>query len=138
MKNNVNSVDKFLGGNFKIHSLPIMLAVFTLLSVQCSPVKSLSENEKAKLDTPLLHLLSGDREDERRLDITYRADGTKEYAVIVQSENPEAIRELGINISSVFGDIIVVHATLEELKIIVSISTVNALRTGSKRKIQQN
>jgi hypothetical protein len=109
-----------------------------LLSVQCSSTKSLSDTEKAKLDSPLLHLLSGATESDKRLDITRRADGTKEYAVIVQSEHPEAIRALGINVSSVFGDIIVVHITLEELKNIVSLSTVKAVRSGSKRTIQQN
>ena len=122
----------------KIHLLPITIAVLTMLSIQCSSTKSLSNTEKAKLDSPLLHLLSGDRQNDKRLDITHRADGTKEYAVIVQSEHPDAIRALGINVSSVFGDIIVVHVTLEELKNIVSLTTVEAIRTGSKRTIQQN
>ncbi len=121
----------------KIHLSLITVAVLTLLSIQCSSTKSLSDIEKAKLDPPLLHLLSGDRDDDKRLDITHRADGTKEYAVIVQSENPEAIRALGITVSSVFGNIIVVHVTLEELKNIVSLSTVQSIRTGSKRNIQQ-
>jgi len=83
-----------------------------------------------------MHLLSGDREDDKQLDITHRVDGTKEYAVIVQSEHPEAIRALGITVSSVFGDVIVVHVTLEELKNIVSLPTVQAVRTGSRRTIQ--
>ena len=109
-----------------------------MLSIQCSSTKSLSNTEKAKLDSPLLHLLSGDRQNDKRLDITHRADGTKEYAVIVQSEHPEAINARGITVSSVFGDIIVVHVTLEELKNIVSLTTVEAIRTGSKRTIQQN
>ena len=121
-----------------IHLLHITIAVLTMLSIQCSSTKSLSNTEKAKLDSPLLHLLSGDRQNDKRLDITHRADGTKEYAVIVQSEHPDAIRALGINVSSVFGDIIVVHVTLEELKNIVSLTTVEAIRTGSKRTIQQN
>ena len=55
-------------------------------------------------------------------EITHRADGTKEYAVIVRSEHPEAIKALGVNVSSVFGDVIVVHVTLEELKNIVSLT----------------
>ncbi len=114
------------------------MAVLTLLSIQCSSTKSLSDIEKAKLDPPLLHLLSGDRDDDKRLDITHRADGTKEYAIIVQSEHPEAIRELGINVSSIFGNVIVAHVTLEELKNIVSLPTVQAVRTGSRRTIQQH
>lgn len=121
----------------KIYLFPIAMAVLALLSLQCSSTKSLSDAEKAKLDPPLLHLLSGDREDDKRLGVIHRADGTKEYAVIVQSEHPEAIRAFGINVSSVFGDIIVVHVTLEELKKIVSLSTVKSIHTGSKRTIQE-
>ena len=122
----------------KIHLLPIVLTVLTLLSFQCSSIKSLSDTEKAKLDPPLLHLLSGNPDDDKRLDITHRADGTKVYAVIVRSEHPEAIRAHGINVSSIFGDMIVVHVTLEELKNIVSLPTVQAVKTGSRRKIQQH
>ena len=124
--------------NLKIHLLPIAIAVLMLHSLQCSSSKSLSDIEKAKLDSPLLHLLNGNGEDNKRLDITHRSDGTKEYAVVVQSEHPEAIRTLGINVSSVFGDIIVVHVTLEELKNIVSLSTVKSIRTGPRRNVQQN
>jgi len=138
IKNSTSDIAHLLGGILKIHLLPITVTVLTLLSAQCSSTKSLSDTEKAKLDSPLLHLLSGDNENDKRLDITHRADGIKEYAAIVQSEHPEAIRALGINVSSVFGDIIVVHVTLEELKKIVSLITVKAVRTGSKRTIRQN
>jgi hypothetical protein len=137
-KNIAHGITIIQGGKLNISILPCTMAVLALLSLQCSSTKSLSDTEKAKLDPPLLHLLCNDREDDKRLDITYRADGTKEYAVIVQSEHPEALQALGINVSSVFGDIIVVHVTLEELKKIVSLSTVKAVRTGSKRTIQQN
>ena len=73
----------------KIHLLPIAMAMIVLLLFQCSSTKSLSDNEKAKLDPPLLHLLSDNSDDGKRLEITHRADGTKEYAVIVQSEHPK-------------------------------------------------
>ena len=137
-KNIAHGITIIQGGKLNIPILPRTLAVLALLSLQCSLPQPLSDVEKAKLDPPLLHLFNNDREDDKRLDITHRADGTKEFAVIVQSEHPEAIRALGINVSSVFGDIIVVHVTLEELKKIVSLSTVKAVRTGSKRTIQQN
>jgi hypothetical protein len=135
---NANGTNNLQGRNLKIRLLPIAVAVLILLSLQCSSTNSLSDTEKAKLDPPLLHLLSGDREDNKRLDITLRADGIREYAVIVRSEHPEDIRALGINVSSGFRDVIVVHVTLEELKKIVSLPTVQSVRTGSRRKIRQN
>jgi hypothetical protein len=121
-----------------INRFPLAIILFSVLTLHCSSTKSLSEAEKAKLDQPLLHLLTGKPIQENRLDIFTRSDGTKEYAVIVQSEHPEAIRARGITMSSVFGDVIVVHVTLEELKNIVSLPTVQAVRTGSRRIIQQH
>jgi hypothetical protein len=121
-----------------INRFPLAIILSSVLTLHCSSTKPLSEAEKAKLDQPLLHLLTGKPIQENRLDILTRSDGTKEYAVIVQSEHPEAIRALGITVSSVFGDVIVVHVTLEELKNIVSLPTVQAVRTGSRRIIQQH
>ncbi len=121
-----------------ISRFPLGILLFSVLALYCSSTKSLSEAEKAKLDLPLLHLLTDKHVEENRLDILTRSDGTKEYAVIVQSVHPEDIRTLGITISSVFGDIIVVHASLEELKNIVSLPSVRAVRTGSRRTIQQH
>ncbi|MGD0591690.1 MAG: hypothetical protein ABSA44_12980 [Bacteroidota bacterium] len=121
-----------------INRFPVAIILSSVLTLHCSSTKPLSEAEKAKLDQPLLHLLTGKPIQENRLDILTRSDGTKEYAVIVQSEHPEAIRALGITVSSVFGDVIVVHVTLEELKNIVSLPTVRAVRTGSRRTIQQH
>jgi hypothetical protein len=120
-----------------ISRFPLVIVLFSILALYCSSTKSLSEAEKAKLDLPLLHLLTDKPVEENRLDIFIRTDGTKEYAVIVQSVHPEDIRTLGITVSSVFGDIIVVHATLEELKNIISLPSVQAIRTGSRRTIQQ-
>jgi hypothetical protein len=121
-----------------INGFPLLIILSSLLTLHCSSTKSLSEAEKAKLDPPLLHLLTGKPVEENRLNILTRSDGTKEYAVIVQSVHPEDIQSLGITISSVFGDVIVVHITLEQLKNIVSLPTVKAVRTGSKKTIQQH
>jgi hypothetical protein len=121
-----------------LNRFPLVIVLSSVLIMHCSSTKSLSEAEKAKLDPPLLHLLTGKPVEENRLDILTRSDGTKEYAVIVQSVHPEDIQSLGITVSSVFGDVIVVHITLEELKNVVSLPTVKAVRTGSRKTIQQH
>jgi hypothetical protein len=121
-----------------INRFSVVIILSSILSLHCASTDSLSEAEKAKLDLPLLHLISGTPGDETRLDVLTRPDGTKEYAVIVRSDNPDALRALGINISSVFADVIVVHVTLDELKKIVSLPAVQSIRTGSKRTIQQH
>jgi len=107
-----------------INRFPLAILLSSVLTLHCSSTKSLSKAEKAKLDLPFLHLLTGKPVEENRLDILTRSDGTKEYAVIVQSGHPEAIRTRGITVSSVIEDIIMVHVILEELKNIVSIPEV--------------
>jgi hypothetical protein len=90
---------------------PLATVLSSILTLYCSSTKSLSEAEKANVDLPLLHLLTGQPVEENRRDILTRSDGTKEYSVIVQSEHPEAINARGITVSIVFGDVIIVHVT---------------------------
>jgi hypothetical protein len=122
----------------RIHLLLIALAALSIISFHCSSTKSLSDIEKAKLDPPLIRLLTGEQVDKSIIAENLRPDGSKEYAVIVRSEHPEEIKEMGIVISSVFGNLIVVHATIEELRNIVSLPSVFAVQAGSKRTVQQH
>jgi hypothetical protein len=119
-----------------INRFPLAIVLSSVLTLHCSSTKSLSEAEKAKLDLPLLHLLTGKPVEENRLDILTRSDGTKEYAIIIRSNHSEEIKEMGIAISSVFGDVIVARATIKELRKIVSLSSVRAIEVGSKNIIQ--
>lgn len=123
--------------NLKMHLLPITMAMLAILLFQCSPTTSLSDTEKAKLDPPLNRLFAGEQIDKNLVGENLRPDGTKEYAVIVRSEHPEEIKALGVAISSVFGDVIVVHATIKELRKIVSLASVHAIGVGSKKTIQR-
>jgi hypothetical protein len=119
----------------KKHLLPLALAALAILTFQCSSPQSLSNTEKAKLDAPLIRLLTGAQVDNSLVDETIRPDGTREYAVIVRSEHPQDIQVLGVPVSSISGNMIVVHATIEELRKIVSLPTVRSLESGSKKTI---
>lgn len=121
----------------KTNNIAVPIALFLVLSIHCSSINSLSDADKAKLDTPLVHLFAGDQVDKSLVGETLRPDGTKEYAVIVRSEHPEEIKALGVGVSGEFGDVIVVHATIEELRKITSLPTVRALEVGSKKTILQ-
>jgi hypothetical protein len=138
MKNAMEGFDSIRGGNLKIHLLPLAMAMLMLPSFQCSSTKSLSDAERAKLDPPLIRLLAGEQVDKQLVRETLRPDGVKEYAVIVRSEHPEEIKVLGATVSSVIGDVMVVHATIDELYNIVSLPSVHAVTVGSKIKIQQH
>jgi hypothetical protein len=125
-------------GIMKRTRFPVMFAVFTLLALHCSSTKPLTDIEKAKLDKHLVRLLSGEQGDETLFDVQEKADGTKLYAVIIHSNQAEEIKRLGVSISSVFGSVIVVRATVKELRKIVSLPSVRAIETGSKNFIQPN
>jgi hypothetical protein len=124
--------------NLSINVIAFEMALLMLLSLHCSSTKSLSDAEKGKLDPPLIRLFTGEQVDKNLVGETLRPDGAKEYAVIVRSEHSEDIKALGVAVSSVFGDVIVVHATIEELRKIASLPTVRALEAGSKKTIQQS
>ncbi len=111
------------------------MAALAILTFQCSSTHSLSNTEKSKLDAPLTRLLAGAQVGNSLVDETIRPDGTSEYAVIVRSEHPEEIKAMGIAVGSVFGDVIIVHATIEEIRKIVSLPAVRALESGSRKNI---
>jgi hypothetical protein len=121
-----------------MNQFSFVLIIFALLAIQCSSSKSISDTENVKLDTTLRHLLAGDNADKSKLDIYFRTDGTKMYGVIVRSENAEELKALGISVTSVFGDVIVAHVTIEELRKIISLPSVRAVEVGSKNIIQQH
>jgi hypothetical protein len=135
MKNYAYDFDKLRGRSLRTHLIPITMAMLALFLFQCSSTKSLSDTEKAKLDSPLIRLFAGEQVDKNLVGEKLRSDGTKEYSVIIRSEHPEEIKALGITVSSVFGDVIVVHATINELQKIVSLPSVRAMQVGSRRAI---
>lgn len=116
----------------------LFIGIIILLNTYCSSQKPLTDQEKAKLDPPMIRLLSGEKFREGDVDFTLRRDGTKEYAAIVRTEHPEEVKNLGVTISSIFGDVLVVHATIEELRKIISLTSVRSVQAGSKNTIQQN
>jgi hypothetical protein len=116
--------------------LSLFVGILALLAFHCSSQKSLTDSERSKLDPPLIRLLTGENLKEDQVKSALRKDGTKEYSVIVRTEKPTDLTDLGINVSSVFGDVIVAHVTIEELRKIISLSSVRAVEAGSKNIIQ--
>jgi hypothetical protein len=105
---------------------------------QCASGNLLTESERAKLDPPIRQLLEEGRTDDARLNVVTLPDGAKEYAVIIRSDRPAEIRSLGITITSVIDDMIVAHASVDELRKLVSLPSVRAVLAGSKRTIQHD
>ena len=103
-----------------------------LLLLSCSSSSNLSDLERSKLDPPLLILVESGTALESSFDSGVRSDGEKEYGVIIRSSNVEELKSAGIRIGSVFGDVITARVTVNELRKIVSLSSVRAVTAGSK------
>ena len=119
------------------HLFPPALLVLSLLVFQCSSTKSLSDTEKAKLDSALARLFAGEQVDKSLVGEVIHPDGRNEYTVIVRSDQPEKVKELGVVVSSVFGDVMVVHATMDDLRKILSLPSVRKMEAGAKKTIQR-
>lgn len=83
------------------------------------------------------HLIAGNDINENIINMSVRTDGTKEYAVIIRSNNIEEIKSQGISVTSAFGDVIIARMTIEEIKKVITLQSVQAVDTGSRSAIQQ-
>ena len=109
-----------------------LVAFLILLSLSCGDIYRLSESERAKLDPDLQALFETDDPPANRYDVTVRPDGSKEYAIIVRTSEADELRKEGITVGSVFGDVVTVRVTREELRRILSLPTVRAVENSVK------
>jgi len=109
----------------------VVLSAVCMLLVSCSATSRLSDVERAKLDPALQRLLAQDRIDEKEYDTSVRADGSKEYGLSVRSNNADEMRKAGIRVSSVFGDVVTVRVTLDELRKLVRLGSVRSIQNSS-------
>lgn len=115
----------------------LILPLLTLLLFSCYGPRRLSDDERSKLDPGVQRLLTQERMVETDYDVTERPDGAKEYGLVVRSNNVDELKKAGIRVSSVFGDVVTVRVTLEELKMLVSLASVRSVQNGSKNYPQQ-
>jgi hypothetical protein len=98
----------------------------------CRTAAPLTDAEKAKLDAPLLALLQGNHLAETDYVVSTRSDGTKQYAVIIRSGNPDELRASGIPVDAVVGDVITARVSKEELRKLVSLPSVRAVTNSGR------
>lgn len=104
--------------------------------LDCGAQRSLSDSERAKLHPFLIELLNNNPQVEKMISSSYRADGSKQYEVIIRTDQPDELKKHGIQISSVFGDVVVARVTKDELRKIVSLSSVRSVEAGTRNVIQ--
>jgi len=108
--------------------LIFLLAITTSF---CTPALQLTDQERLKLDQQLQSLFEKNPQ-ETFLDVSRRSNGEKEYGVIIRASNAEEIRAQGVQVGSVYGDVITARITVGELRKILSLQSVRAVQNGSK------
>lgn len=97
----------------------------------------LTDAERAKLDPALIALLKREDVVEKEYVVSTRADGAKQYAVIIRSTSPEELRAAGIPVEAVVGDVITARVTKEELRKLVALSSVRAVTNSGRDNLHE-
>jgi hypothetical protein len=107
-------------------------AISLLLLFACASAPELTQEERQKIDPPLMKLLSGSGVDGSKIESRLRSDGEKEYEVIIRAKTTEELKSAGIKIQSVIGDVITAHLTIQELRSILKLPSVRSVEGGSQ------
>lgn len=114
--------------------LCVLVCAFVLL--HCGHGAPLSQDEMNKLDPGLRQLLTQPGPSDASYDVSVRADGVKEYGVIIRSSSAQDLRDAGIQVGSIVGDIITARVSVEELRRIVSMPGVRAVEQANRSEVQ--
>ena len=107
-----------------------------MAAMGCVSSTTLSESERQKLDPQLTMLVRGDAASDAGYDVGLRADGSKEYGVIIRSTNAAEIRNAGIQVGSAFSDVVTARVTIAELRKILTLPSVRSVQASSKNQPQ--
>jgi hypothetical protein len=109
--------------------VPAVLLMFFCASC-CGP-SELTSLERAKLTPGLIALLSEETVPDELFDTSVGADGTKEYGVIIRASDAQELRDHGIKVQSVIGEIITARVSREQLRSLLSLKSVRSVDQGS-------
>lgn len=108
-----------------------LIGMLAFLALCCGSSRELADAERAKLHPMLQRLLEDPSGYAFCCDMSVRPDGTRVYAVIIRSSDPDELRKAGIPLSSVMGDVITARVSLEELRKVIRLPSVRWVETGS-------
>ena len=109
---------------------PLILAFLVAGCAATGP--QLTPLEQQKLDPALQRLVLGTPASRTEYDITPGPSGEDTFGVLVRTDNVDDVRNAGFDVTSAFGDVAVVRATMKQLRALVLLPSVKSLRNGSK------
>ncbi len=99
-------------------------------------VTQLTPLEQEKLDPALQRLVLGTPTSKSDYDVTPGNPGEEKFGVIVRTDNVEELKGAGFAVTSSFGDVAVVHATISQIRSLVRLPSVKNVSNGSKNHPQ--
>lgn len=117
--------------------LSFTLSAFLFLSLlgmgACTNSESaLTDSQREKLDPALQRLVEGGDPTMDRYSTSESDDGTTVYSVILRSDDPSALREAGLPINSVRGDIVTARLTVSQIREAARLDAVRRIENPSQ------
>lgn len=102
------------------------------------PVDSLTQVQRQRLGPALQRFLTGDTTStSRRVESVGTREGEKIYSVLIQSQNPEALRDADIPLTNVVGETITARLTVKEILTAASTDGIQSIRSDKQLEPHQ-
>lgn len=120
-------------------SFSVFVLIFLMAAIAgCGGSRhSLTEGQLAKLDPALRRLVQG-RSSDPSIPSTTRPDGTVAYAVFMRVTDADPIREAGLPINSVSGNVLTARLSKPELRKAVRLDAVTSIESSGEATPQAN
>jgi hypothetical protein len=119
----------------KLYSL-LVISLGLWAALHCSSPLNLSREETEKLDRPLQRLVRGEHINDADYSMYTTEDGIKKYGIIMYASDPDPVRQAGIEINSVSGEIITAKVSIAEIRKLVLLPAVTSIRNASKTSVK--
>lgn len=119
-------------------SLGASLLVLSLAVTGCGGSDQvLTKEELEKLDPDLRRLVQGSAP-QQAIPSTTRPDGTRAYSVFIRATDAERVREAGLPINSVSGNILTARLSTSELRKAARLEAVTSIESSGEASPQAN
>lgn len=88
-------------------------------------------DQKNRIGPTLRRLMRGDRRVQRRVEPVGQRDGEPVYSVTIECDRPSALREAGLPLTSVQGDVITARLTLDQVRVAAAVAAVQIIRADT-------
>jgi hypothetical protein len=109
-----------------------ILALASIFAGCAATGTQLTPLEEKKFDPAIKQLVLGTSASRADYDVTPGAPGEEKYGVIVRTDNVEELKSAGFAVTSSFGDVAVVRATIPQIRSLVRLPSVKNVSNGSK------